>query len=145
MRLLIALALAALPCGASAQVVYATKADIAAAAARAKAAIQPGHGTSSTPVAVLGGYTAKLEYHVGPNIAGVHPGQAELFEAIEGSGTLTTGGTIVKTGTTAVITGGTARPVAAGDLFIVPPDTPHWFNQVDGHLILISVMLPVPK
>jgi mannose-6-phosphate isomerase-like protein (cupin superfamily) len=142
MRLLIALALAALPCGVQAQAVYATKADIAAAALRAKVAIQPGHGSAGTPLIVLGGYMAKLEYHVGPNIANAHDGQDELFQAVEGSGTLVTGGTIVKTGATAIITGGSARPVAAGDVFIVPQGTPHWFSQVDGHMILISVMLP---
>lgn len=125
--------------------VYATKADIAAAAARAKAAVQPGHGTSSTPIAVLGGYTAKLEYHTGPNIANAHGQQAELFQALDGGGTLITGGTVVKTASSAIITGGTARHVAAGDIFIVPEGMPHWFNQVDGHLILISVMLPRPK
>lgn len=123
---------------------FAAKADIAAAMARARASIQPGHGTSSTPLLALGAYTAKLEYHVGPNIANAHPQQAELFQALEGSGTLITGGTIVKTATSAVISGGTARTVAAGDVFIVPEGVPHWFSKVEGHLVMISVMLPHP-
>ena len=124
--------------------VYATGAEIAAVQAKAAAALQPGHGTSSKPLMALGGYTAKVEYHVGPNFANAHPDQAELFQAIEGSGTLTTGGTIVGEGPGSSITGGTARHVAAGDVFILPEGMPHWFNQVDGHLVLISVMLPRP-
>jgi mannose-6-phosphate isomerase-like protein (cupin superfamily) len=124
--------------------VYASKADIAAITAQALAAVRPGHGTSSRPVLTLGGYTEKLEYHTGPNIAAAHDQQAELFHALEGSGTLITGGTIVKTATSAIIVGGTARHVAVGDIFIVPEGMPHWFSQVDGHMVLVSVMLPRP-
>jgi quercetin dioxygenase-like cupin family protein len=122
--------------------IYATKAEIAAIQAKAAAALEPGHGTSSKPLIALGGFTAKVEYHVAPNFANAHPVEAELFQAIEGSGTLTTGGTIVGKGPGSSIAGGTARHVAAGDVFIVPEGMPHWFNQVDGHLVLISVMLP---
>jgi mannose-6-phosphate isomerase-like protein (cupin superfamily) len=125
--------------------IYATKADIAAATAKAEASIQPGHGSFGQPLVVLGNYTAKLEYHVGPNIAAAHDQQAEMFHALEGSGTLITGGTVVKTATSAIITGGVARHIAAGDVFIIPEGTPHWFSQVDGHMVLISIMLPRPK
>lgn len=124
--------------------IYATKAEIAAIAARAAAAVQPGHGTSSRPLMALGSYAAKVEYHVGPNTANAHDQQAELFQALEGSGTLITGGTIVKTAAGATIKGGAARHVAAGDVFIIPEGMPHWFSQVDGHMVLISVMLPRP-
>lgn len=124
--------------------VYATKAEVAAVQAKAAASVLPGHGTSSRPIVALGSYTAKLEYHVGPNIANAHDHEAELFQALEGSGTLITGGTIVRTASGATIVGGTARHVAAGDIFIVPESTPHWFNQVDGHMVLVSVMLPRP-
>ncbi|WP_137787752.1 cupin domain-containing protein [Sphingomonas sp. 3P27F8] len=124
--------------------VYATRADIELVQAKAAAAVLPGHGTSSKPLMALGSYTAKLEYHVGPNIANAHGQQAELFEVREGSGTLITGGTIVKTAAGSTIVGGTARHVGAGDFFIVPEGLPHWFSQVDGHLVMISVMLPRP-
>jgi mannose-6-phosphate isomerase-like protein (cupin superfamily) len=124
--------------------IYATRTDIATVTATAAAGVQPGHGTSSRPLMALGSYTAKVEYHVGPNVANAHDQQAELFQAVEGSGTLITGGTIVRAATGATITGGTARHVAAGDVFIVPEGMPHWFSQVDGHMVLISVMLPRP-
>jgi hypothetical protein len=48
---------------------YVTARDIAEARKKALAAVQPGHGTSSLPIMAYGPYAAKLEYHVGPNIA----------------------------------------------------------------------------
>ena len=105
--------------------IYLTRDDIAAVTAKAASAVQPGHGTSSRPLMALGDYSAKVEYHVGPNIANAHPGHAELFQAIEGSGTLVTGGKILKTTTGAAISGGQTRHVAAGDVFIVPEGMPH--------------------
>lgn len=140
----IALALQAGPVFAQDAPVYRTSADIAATTAEAKAGVKPGHGTSSRPLMALGDYTAKVEFHTGPNIANAHPEQAELFQVREGSGTLITGGTIQKTETGATITGGTARHIAAGDVFIVPEGLPHWFSQVDGTLMMISFMLPRP-
>jgi mannose-6-phosphate isomerase-like protein (cupin superfamily) len=135
---------ASAPAQAQDALIYATRADIAAVQTKAAAGLQPGRGSSSKPLMALGGYTAKVEYHVGPNFANAHPEQAELFQALEGGGTLTTGGTIVGSGPGSSITGGVARHIAAGDVFIVPEGMPHWFNQVDGHLVLISVMLPRP-
>ncbi|MBC2665540.1 cupin domain-containing protein [Novosphingobium flavum] len=123
---------------------YVTAGQIAAARARAVAGVRPGHGTSSQALMTYGPYTAKLEYHTGPNIANAHPGQAELFQALEGSGAMVTGGTIVRSGESSSIVGGTERRIAAGDVFIVPEGMPHWFPRVDGHLVMISVMLPAP-
>jgi mannose-6-phosphate isomerase-like protein (cupin superfamily) len=121
---------------------FAARADIAAARARAAASRQPGHGTASAPLATLSGYKAKVEFHVGPNNANVHPHEDELFQALEGSGTIVTGGQLVGTGAGATISGGTAHAVAAGDVFVVPAGTPHWYSQVKGHLVMISIMLP---
>lgn len=123
---------------------YATAADIAVVTKNAAAAVLPGHGSAAKPLVLLGNYTAKVEYHVGPNFANAHPHEAELFHALEGSGTLTTGGTIVGAGLGSSIVGGQERTVTAGDIFIVPEGTPHWFNRVNGHLVLVSVMLPRP-
>ena len=40
------------------------------------------------------------------------------------------------------IEGGTARKLAAGDWVLVPEKTPHWFTQIDGTLVLMSIHLP---
>jgi mannose-6-phosphate isomerase-like protein (cupin superfamily) len=138
-------ALAAMATPSSAQetaLPYATAAQIAAARAKAAAAIQPGHGSANTPIMALGDLAAKLEVHVGPNFANAHPQQAEMFQVLDGGGTLTTGGTLVGSGVGSSIKGGAQRHIAAGDVFIVPPGVNHWFGAVDGQLVMISVMLP---
>lgn len=108
---------------------------------------QPGQMVASAPILRHGASTALLEYRVGPGTVNVHD-DAEFFHVLEGSGTLITGGTVVEpkrsganvTGTD--IVGGVSRTVKAGDVFLVPEDTPHWFKAIDGKLVMISVHLP---
>src|SRR5438132_235310 len=40
------------------------------------------------------------------------------------------------------IDGGTSRRLAKGDWVMVPEKTPHWFTQIDGTLVLMSIHLP---
>ncbi|MBZ5557009.1 MAG: hypothetical protein LAO77_06990 [Acidobacteriia bacterium] len=67
-----------------------------------------------------------------------HEGFAELHHIIEGSGTLVTGGTIVRpTGGGrgaggATIQNGVSRHVAKGDVILVPSGMPHWYKNLDG-------------
>jgi mannose-6-phosphate isomerase-like protein (cupin superfamily) len=108
---------------------------------------QPGQMVASAPILRHGASTALLEHRIGPGTVNVHD-DAEFFHVIEGSGTLVTGGTVVEpkrtganiTGTD--IVGGVSRTVKAGDVFLVPEGTPHWFKAVDGKLVMISVHLP---
>jgi mannose-6-phosphate isomerase-like protein (cupin superfamily) len=79
----------------------------------------------------------------------IHPKQAEFFYVLRGAGTLTTGGTIVKptapaggVAPAAYVEGGVDRKVAKGDAIIVPQNTPHWFRQIQGELVLISMHVP---
>ena len=94
-------------------------------------------------------YTATLEnrFAVGP--AAIHNTEAEVFYVVEGSGTLVTGGTLVNptspnpenvTGT--AIAGGQSRPVAKGDFYVIPQGVPHWYSQINGALILMSLHVP---
>jgi mannose-6-phosphate isomerase-like protein (cupin superfamily) len=93
-------------------------------------------------------YQANLEYRTTVGSAAIHEKEAELFFVLEGAGSLVTGGTLVAPkrhndnvmGT--AITGGTTQKVAKGDVFIVPENTPHWFNAIDGKLVLISFHVP---
>jgi mannose-6-phosphate isomerase-like protein (cupin superfamily) len=76
----------------------------------------------------------------------VHHGWTELHFILAGGGTLVTGGTI-KGGPTdpgSVIEGGVSHPVHKGDVIIVPPDTAHWYKQVDGSLTYLEVRFIAP-
>ena len=68
---------------------------------------------------------------------------------VEGSGTLVTGGTLreekrtnAENLTGSGIQGGTSRRLAKGDWVMVPEKTPHWFTQVNGALVLMSLHMP---
>ena len=94
--------------------------------------------------------SANLEYRSASAPSAVHETEAEMFYVIEGSGTLTTGGKLTDEKRTnpenlsgSGIEGGTARQVAKGDFIMVPENTPHQFNKIDGAaLVLMSVHIP---
>jgi len=69
-----------------------------------------------------------------------HEGFAELHHIVDGSGTLVTGGTIVRPtggrGTAgATIQNGVSRHVTKGDVVLVPSGMPHWYKDLDGPMI----------
>lgn len=85
----------------------------------------------------------------GTGLAGgvFHDKVKEVYQVLEGSGTLVTGGTLVNpkrreqsnatvtqingpgvSGT--AIQGGTSRRVSKGDIIIIPAGTPHWFPEI---------------
>jgi|HubBroStandDraft_2_1064218.scaffolds.fasta_scaffold806869_1 mannose-6-phosphate isomerase-like protein (cupin superfamily) len=74
----------------------------------------------------------------------VHAGWTELHFILDGSATFTTGGKIIGSGGSATIDGGVSRKVQKGDAVIVPPNTPHWYNQVDGSLTYLEVRFVAP-
>ena len=97
----------------------------------------------------LAPYNANLEYRASVGPASVHEKEAEMFYVIEGSGTMVTGGTLTEeTRTNAEnlsgkgIAGGESRNIAKGDFIIVPQGTPHWFSQINGVLVLMSLHVP---
>jgi mannose-6-phosphate isomerase-like protein (cupin superfamily) len=127
---------------------FANSGEIAALIAKA----QQGTGPAIVqPVIGLAPYRANLEYRTGVSTASTHELDAELFYVLDGSGVVVIGGKLVgETRTNASnlrgdsVDGGTARPVAKGDIFLVPENTPHWFSQVGGRLVLISMHVPRP-
>ena len=142
-------AFAQAPAPAPALKTYTSAAEITALMAKAKAEKKEGQATVTEPILRLAPYAANLEYRtlVGP--AAIHEKEAEMFYVIDGSGSLTTGGALVNptrpnpenvTGT--AVEGGSARPVAKGDFIIIPEGVPHWFNRIDGTLVLMSVHVP---
>jgi mannose-6-phosphate isomerase-like protein (cupin superfamily) len=74
----------------------------------------------------------------------IHPGWTELHFVLDGSATFVTGGSIKGTGPTAVVEGGTSQKIAKGDAVIVPPNTPHWYQSVDGSITYLEVRFVSP-
>ena len=130
---------------------FTSAADLAAMVANAKKERKPDQANFLQPILQLAPYNANLEYRVaGINAtASVHEREAEMFLVVEGSGTLVTGGTLHDERRTNAenlsgsgIDGGTRRRVAKGDYILVPEGTPHWFGEIDGALVLMSIHLP---
>jgi mannose-6-phosphate isomerase-like protein (cupin superfamily) len=130
---------------------FASSADVTAMMAKAKSERKPDQPNFAQPIVQLAPYTASLEYRVGSVAApaSLHEREAEMFYVVDGTGTLVTGGKLREekrtnaenlTGT--AIDGGTPRRLAKGDWVMVPERTPHWFTQIDGTLVLMSIHLP---
>ena len=119
--------------------------------AKAKSERKPDQPNFVQPIVQLAPYNANLEYRAAGVAApaSVHEREAEMFFVIEGAGTLVTGGTLrdekrsnAENLTGSAIEGGTPRRLAKGDWVMVPEKTPHWFTQIDGTLVLMSLHLP---
>jgi mannose-6-phosphate isomerase-like protein (cupin superfamily) len=141
----------AAPAAAEAPKLFAGSADVTAMIAKAKSERKPDQPNFVQPIVRLAPYNANLEYRVaGVNApASVHEREAEMFYVVDGAGTLVTGGTLrdekrtnADNLTGSAIDGGTPRRVAKGDWVMVPEKTAHWFTQIDGTLVLMSIHLP---
>ena len=130
---------------------FAGSADLTAMIAKAKGERKPDQPNFVQPIVRLAPYNANLEYRVsGVNApASVHEREAEMFYVVEGSGTLVTGGTLRDEKRTnaenlsgSAIDGGMSRRLAKGDWVMVPEKTAHWFTQIEGTLVLMSIHLP---
>lgn len=130
---------------------YADSAEVKALIAKARAEIKPGQPIIVQPLIRLAPYAANLEYRQAPVPPAVHVTDAEFFYVIDGAGTLTTGGRLTEpskpnpaniSGKT--IVGGTKRHITKGDFVIVPQNTPHWFSEIKGPLIMMSLHVPRP-
>ena len=82
-----------------------------------------------------------------PQYAILHPFSTETYYIVEGSGTLVTGGLldpppaapadpdVVRSKT---IRNGVTHRVAKGDVIVVPPGTPHWFNAIENTITYLE-------
>jgi len=145
---LAALAVAQQP-PAQAMKTFASAADVAALAAKAKSERKDGQPIVAQSILRLAPYNANLEYRASVGPAAVHEKEAEMFYVIDGSATMVTGGKLVnetrpnaenRNGT--AIEGGMSRTVSKGDFIIVPEDTPHWFSAINGSITLMSLHVP---
>jgi len=98
----------------------------------------------------------------GPQGAIEHSKITEVYHMIEGTAVLVTGGTMPDAKPSApesqVVTvlngpsnagsridGGTSRRVSAGDVVIIPPDTPHWWSSLEGKIVYLVVRVDPDK
>jgi mannose-6-phosphate isomerase-like protein (cupin superfamily) len=130
---------------------FASSADVAALAAKAKAERKEGQALVAQPIVQLAPYNASLEYRAAVANAAVHEKEAELFYVVDGSATMVTGGKLTGESRTNAenltgtgIDGGVSRHIAKGDFIMVPENTPHWFSAIDGTITLMSLHLPHP-
>lgn len=130
---------------------FTSASEVTALIAKAKSERKEGQSLVAEPMLELGFYNGHLEYRASVGDATVHETEAEIFYVIDGSATLVTGGKLVNETRTnptnltgKAIEGGTSRSVAKGDFILVPENTPHWFNTIDGVLVLFSVHVPRP-
>ena len=134
---------------------FTSSADLAAMIEKAKKDRQPNQANFAQPILQLAPYNANLEYRVGGinATASVHEKEAEMFVVVEGAGTVVTGGKLREERRTnpdnlsgTGIDGGDRRRIAKGDFIMVPEGVPHWFGEIDGALVLMSIHLPrAPK
>jgi mannose-6-phosphate isomerase-like protein (cupin superfamily) len=128
---------------------FASSTNVAALIAKAKRDHKPGQANVVEPLLQLAPYGANLEYRTSVGPAAVHVHEDELFYVIDGSGTFVTGGSLTHAVQTNAenltgdsIEGGTATPVAKGDFFVVPQNTPHWFGAIHGRIVVMTLHVP---
>jgi len=92
-----------------------------------------------------------------PSGALIHEKITEVYQILSGDGTFVTGGSLVNPKESAAdseivrvlagpsisgssIEGGVSRKVGAGDIIVVPPNTPHGFSEITTDQIVYSVV-----
>ena len=113
-----------------------------------KAKATPAAEMISAPVSAGDHYQINVVHRNKPQGAIAHQVGSEIHSIIDGSGTLVTGGTIVRpTGagdrTPGRIEGGVRRRVQKGDVVLVPPQTPHWYEQIDATITYLEIRFDV--
>ena len=152
------LAAIALVSGASAQTLpadptgFAAAADVSAQVAAMARAMTPGQGFAWQPLLRSSATVAALEIWRKPGRPAVHPDQAEYATVIAGEGTLVSGGTLEEPVTMkpdliegSRIVGGTTRPLAPGDVILIPAGVPHWFGITGDKLVLLGTKLAAKR
>jgi mannose-6-phosphate isomerase-like protein (cupin superfamily) len=136
--LLAALALSAFltPADAPASATYKTEAELLSALAAGQAT-----DMLTAPISIDDRHRINVIRRTQSAGAVAHDGFAELHHIVDGSGTLVTGGTIVRpTGRgVATIQNGVSRHVTKGDVIVIPPGMPHWYKDLDGTITYLEV------
>jgi len=82
-----------------------------------------------------GKYNVNIRRITNAETALVHPTTIDLWVVLEGSGTLTTGGTIQN----GKIVGGQSHTIRAGDVEFIPATVPHGVSGVQGSITWLNI------
>jgi mannose-6-phosphate isomerase-like protein (cupin superfamily) len=106
-----------------------------------KAATANAAGMLSSSVTSNNQYRVAVIRRDKPAGALAHPGNTELLYITEGSGTMVTGGTLVRAaaGKPASIVNGVSQKFTKGDVIIVPVGSPHWFAAIETPVTYLEV------
>lgn len=94
-------------------------------------------------------YRVNVVKRTAPQGAIAHDVGTEVHYIIEGTATLVTGGTIVRSAAAgpgaATIRDGVSREVHPGDIVLVPVRTPHWYSAIAQPLTYLEVRFDVKE
>lgn len=104
------------------------------------------------------GVVHRAPYKPGQNTGNAieHSEITEIYHVIRGSGTLVTGGTMANAKPSAsdsavvkvlngpslqggAIAGGVSKKIGPGDVVVIPPNTAHWFSEIDAEIVYLVV------
>jgi len=130
----------------TASATYLSSADLLnVLATKAKASPVPEMMTA--PVKSIDRVSINVVRRTKPQGAIAHDVGSEIHSLIDGTATLVTGGTIARPagggrggGT---IQDGQTRKVSAGDVVLVPPRTPHWYQDIQGTVTYLEIRFDV--
>ena len=123
--------------------IFRSNADLQTALAASKA---NGNAMASSSIAVTDEYRGSLVHRNEPNGAIQHQGNTELHYILEGSGTVVTGGRILRSeGAPARIEGGESHRVVKGDIVIIPAGSPHMYSQIDEPITYLEWRWVAPE
>jgi len=92
-------------------------------------------------------YQANVVRRTKPQGAIAHMAGSEIHSILEGSATLVTGGMIVRPANGerggATIKDGQTWHVTKGDVILVPPQTPHWYKDIEGSVTYLETRFDV--
>lgn len=101
----------------------------------------------SAPVIAGDRYQINLVRRTKPQGAIAHDVGSEIHSIVEGSATFVTGGTIARPADGGrgggTIQNGESRRVSAGDVVLVPPRTPHWYQNLEGTVTYLEIRFDV--
>jgi mannose-6-phosphate isomerase-like protein (cupin superfamily) len=126
--------------------IYKSNADLQAVLEKA---IAGANDMATSAVANTDQYRVNIVHRPKANGAIAHPGFTELHYIIDGSGTVVTGGKIVRKpgapASEATIDGGQSHKVTKGDVVIVPSGSAHMYSEVNGEITYLEVRFAAPK